>query len=152
MSNNQQDNFWNQILALLPNPQDAPPVVYDALNDQLFVFFGQSNHRSVVELEILPRTHALLLNYPREHEDELAGLRIGPGIQVFVRSMYESHHSDALETYREKHNRDEILTTIASILLAIRQHHQPIGDGWQYLQRIDRKLAELPNLAIHVPL
>ena len=152
MSNNQQGGFWDHILALLPNPQDAPPVVYDALNDQLFVFFGQSNHRSVVEIEIFPRTWVLLLNYPKEHEDVLAGLRIGPGIQVFVRSMYESHHSDTFESYREKHNRDEILTTIASILLAIRQRHQPIGDEWHYLPSINRKLAELPDLAIHVPL
>lgn len=151
MSNNQQDNFWNQILALLPNPQDAPPVVYDALNDQLFVFFDQSNHRSVVELEILPRTH-VLLNYPKKHEDVLAGLRIGPGIRAFVHSMYKSHHSDAFETYQERHNTKRILTTIASILLAIRQHHQPIGDEWHYLPSINRKLAELPDLAVHIPL
>lgn len=147
---------WEQelrdLIASIPDQEDWPHIWYDEESDRLTVMLRHNNDRSVTHHNILPGIDVLLLNHPKPDEEQFTGIVLSQGVNRLIKRIYQENAGEDYVSYRIRHNEKQILTTIALILHAVLDRHEPTELPIPFLDRINQMLAEEPHLAIHIPL
>ncbi len=156
MSHDVVSTSWEQelrsLIASIPEQEDWPYIWYDEMSDRLTVILRRNDNQSVTRQNILPGVDVLLLSYPQPQEGSFAGIEFSQGVRMFVERFYQESFGDNYATYRIRHNKKRILTTIASIFRAVLNTHEPTTLPVPFLDRINQMLVEESHLEIHIPL
>ncbi|MBP6975664.1 MAG: hypothetical protein KBB51_02420 [Candidatus Moranbacteria bacterium] len=147
---------WEQelrdLITSMPDQEGCPCIWYDSEYDRLTVILRHNNYRSFDPHYILPGVEVLLLNYLRSGEEPFTGIVFSQGVRRLVERIYQEHSGEDYASYRIRHNTKQILTTIALILHAVFDRHEPTELPIPFLDRINQMLAEESHLEIHIPL
>ncbi len=147
---------WEQelknLIAAMPDQEDWPCIWYDEVSDRLTVMLKRNNDKSITHRRILPGIDVLLLNYPEPHEELFTGLEFSQGVRALVKRIYQENAGEDYLSYQIRHNKKQILTTVARIFRAVLDRHDPTELPIPFLDRINQMFVEEPHLAVHIPL